>query len=191
MLALKPTTEMRGFIHGGPKVNIEKEAIKIGKRCGWDPERMASALLRKCQRDPEFRAEVISLGIYQLIMAAEHKARTPLPAMNGLAEDKAFDGLEKRSARKLKAWLLIPIGAGVVLGDATDDDLRRAIQVRIMMAQGNMREARFFEAILRRVPRGKRVREVLTNAKIEKIRQEVEANAAVESTRPMPTSPAV
>ncbi len=165
------------------KKNIRAEGFRIGGAVSWDHEKMARRLRRLIQKDPQLREQVIAIGIDDVIRLAEYEARSTASASprsgGGMTEDKSFPGLVARGIRKTRDFLAMPIGKGVILADARREEMKQAIDIRVAMASGNIREARFLEALMKRLPDDRtRIGEVLTNEEIAAIQAESREEAA-------------
>lgn len=75
------------------------------------------------------------------------------------------DGIKAVSQR----WYDYPIYGGVRLGDATKEDIKAAIEGYTIQEQSNRQRREFMERLHKKVPKGKQVRQVLSEDQIERL----------------------
>ena len=153
-------------------------AAEIAVKYGADIEKATDALDRAIRKLPEFEdltENLLRMAEQELIYDARHQAniRTRLEngGYGGPAKVVSGDSeAVKRVAQSVYAYAIAGTMLGMVLGDQLPD----IAASEAARAEGHAFNARLCERLAGMVPKGKRVREVVSEKRLQSIFREVE-----------------
>jgi hypothetical protein len=122
--------------------------------------------------DPAFRALMMPLvdgAVWDCVRRADARERRRLQAVGNHKPSSGATTPRNGNAGLKKIaddWLRYPIYGGIRLGDATKADLINARDGYAALEQGNRRGREVMERIIPKVPKDKKVREVLKSEQI-------------------------
>jgi hypothetical protein len=99
--------------------------------------------------------------------ASDGKARSYIET-RPVTPGKPFSRLQPVLDKYLDNW---PLPGGKLLGDARREDLKAAIEYYGMQEVGMRRQRKFLEAVGKKLPEGRKVREVFTGAQLKRIEE--------------------
>jgi hypothetical protein len=83
-------------------------------------------------------------------------------------------GLERLAEQALKKWYDLPLPGGKKLGDAMKDEVKAAADYHLDLGRTHNSRGKFLSALAGSIPEGKKVRDVITEKKIEEIASSAE-----------------
>lgn len=163
-------------------INPKRTLLDVARQCLEDAKNdrlKASKLFRReIDEDGDLRRELIEplldKACWDQIRKVAHTDRKPYWASVGhQANADNTDGVQHVAQEHARDWLSYPLSCGKVLGDANRDEVLAEQSMHDMHARQNAIRARFYGKIAEKMGKAKRVRDALTNDKLDELSLEV------------------
>lgn len=163
------------------RINPKRTLLDAARDCieqaKGDRYKAAKLFRREVDEDGGLRRELIEplleKACWEQIRRVAHVDRKPYWSSTVKTGNDNTSGIASVAKKHAQDWLSYPLSCGKVLGDANRDEVDAERALHEMNARTNAVRARFYGKIVDAMGSAKRVRDALTNDKLDELSLEV------------------